>query len=100
MWDVNQSQWTVIEPAAASVGAAQFPLSEHASHPWLQSMLYIRRIAARSSSEMAFMALPLSATKMFMIFSTLMKGSQEFLPAETFRLLILAFDSEGTFPHF
>lgn len=27
------------------------------------------------------------------------KGSQEFLPAETFRLLILAFDSEGTFPH-
>ena len=28
------------------------------------------------------------------------KGSQEFLPAETFQFLILAFDSEGTFPHF
>ena len=28
------------------------------------------------------------------------KGSQELLPAETFQLLILAFDSEGTFPHF
>ena len=28
------------------------------------------------------------------------KGSREDFPAETFRLSILAFDSEGTFPHF
>ena len=40
------------------------------------------------------------ANKMFMIFSKTVKGSWEYFPVETFRLLILAFNSEGTLPHF
>jgi hypothetical protein len=83
------------QPSSALGQAAQF-------FPQFSGlMLCIWRTAARSSSEMTFMTLSLSATKMFMVFSTLMKGSQEFLPAETFRLSIPAFlASEGTFPHF